>query len=58
MTVYVRVAAGLERIMLETWVSRTWTPRDHGQADTRMLGLAVDDWTFVLMPPPGAVIIP
>jgi hypothetical protein len=57
-TVYVRAPEDRGRMMVETWVSRTWTPRDHGQADTRRLGLAVDDWTFVRTPPPGAMTVP
>ncbi len=46
------------RMMLETWVSRTWRPSDYGQKDdARELGLKVADWTFVNEPPPGAGII-
>ena len=46
------------RMMLETWVSRTWRPSDYGQKDdARELGLKVADWTFVLEPPPGADVI-
>ncbi len=45
------------RMMLETWVSRTWTPAALGQADQRELGLGVADWTFVDTPPVGAMVI-
>ncbi len=45
------------RMMLETWVSRTWTPAAFGGSDTRQLGLALADWTFVRVPPRRAVLI-
>ena len=56
-TAYVRVPKDHGRMMLETWVSRTWKPSSYGQKDTRTLGLAIDDWTFVDKPPPGATVI-
>ena len=56
-TEYVRTPDGQKRMMLETWVSRTWRPSDYGQKDTRELGLAIDDWTFVDKPPAGAAVV-
>jgi hypothetical protein len=53
-TWYVRVPTDHPRMMLETWVSRTWRPSDYGQDDPRELGVALADWTFVDVPPPGA----
>jgi len=44
-------------MMLETWVDRTWRPAEFGQNDTRELGIAIADWTFVDAPPPGAAVI-
>ena len=43
--------------MLEARVSRTWKPSDYGQADDRILGLALEDWTFVSDPPTGATVV-
>jgi hypothetical protein len=34
--------AGLERVMFDTDVSRTWKPSDSGEPDTRVLGAAVE----------------
>ena len=59
-TAYVHVPPGGHfdhMMMLETWVSRTWTPSANGGTDTRNLGLGIDDWTFVEKPPPGAMVI-
>jgi O-antigen ligase len=35
-----------KRMMLRTWVDRTWSPGVQGSHDARELGLAVGDWTF------------
>jgi len=35
-----------DRVVLETWVSRTWSPTDYGGQDRRALGTAVS-WRFV-----------
>lgn len=45
---------GPKRMMIEIHVSRTWRP-DSGE--TRDLGIAVDAWSFVASPPPGARVI-
>ena len=47
LTQYVPVPEGASRLLIRTWVSRTWRPSDHGSRDTRELGMAVGDWTFV-----------
>jgi hypothetical protein len=56
-TEYVQAPAGEQRLMLEARVSRTWKPSDYGQADTRDIGVAFEEWTFVSDPPPGATIV-
>ena len=33
---------GMQRVVFDTDVSRTWKPSDNGQADTRDLGAAVE----------------
>jgi hypothetical protein len=33
---------GLQRVVFDTDVSRTWKPSDHGQSDTRDLGAAIE----------------
>ena len=38
--------AGEQRMVLRTWVSRTWSPQMQGSQDSRELGLAVGDWVF------------
>jgi hypothetical protein len=45
-TEYVRVPAGEDRMVLETWVSRVVRPRDVGLTDPRELGVMVR-WEFV-----------
>lgn len=50
-TRFVRVPQNEPRILLETWVSRVFRPRDFGVADDRELGLLVK-WRFVDAPPP------
>jgi hypothetical protein len=47
LTQYVPVPEGEPRLLIRTWVSRTWRPSDHGSRDARELGIAVGDWTFV-----------
>ena len=37
---------GEKRVIVRTWVDRTWSPQAHGSHDTRELGLAVGDWVF------------
>jgi len=37
---------GEQRMVLRTWVSRTWSPGGQGSHDGRELGLAVGDWVF------------
>jgi hypothetical protein len=37
---------GEKRMVLRTWVNRTWSPLVQGSHDRRELGLAVGDWTF------------
>ncbi|MGH9386017.1 MAG: O-antigen ligase family protein [Vicinamibacterales bacterium] len=39
-------ATGERRMIIETWVSRTFQPSDYGSADTRELGLAMADWLW------------
>ena len=57
-TWYVKAPVAEKRMMLEFDVSRTWRPSAPGSGgDDRELGVAVDDWTFVAAPPPGAVVI-
>jgi len=50
-TTFVPMPSGDQRVVVRTWVSRTWRPSDHGSADKRELGVAVADWTFVERPP-------
>jgi hypothetical protein len=56
-TEYVLAPEGQKRMMIGTWVSRTWRPSDRGSKDTRELGLQIDDWTFVDKPPAGATVV-
>lgn len=49
-TRFVQVPRNEPRILLETWVSRVFRPRDFGVADDRELGLLVK-WRFVDAPP-------
>ena len=37
---------GEQRMILRTWVDRTWSPQIQGSHDSRELGLAVGDWVF------------
>ncbi len=37
---------GQSHLLLETEVSRAWSPRAHGQRDSRQLGLSVRDWIW------------
>lgn len=53
-TLYVYNAGAKPWMMIETEVSRTWTPP--GETVARPLGLGLTDWAFVLNPPPGATI--
>ena len=57
MTWYIRGDPNQRQMMIETWVSRTWTPADYGERDSRTLGLAVGAWAFVQEPPRGATVI-
>ena len=42
----VRIPEGRLRVVIETWVDRTWRPSDRGEADTRELGSGVR-WRFI-----------
>jgi hypothetical protein len=42
----VRIPEGQTRVLIETWVDRTWRPSDRGEADTRELGPGVR-WRFI-----------
>jgi hypothetical protein len=42
----VALPEGGKRMVLRTWVDRTWSPGVQGSHDARELGLAVGDWTF------------
>jgi hypothetical protein len=42
----VRIPEGQQRVLIETWVDRTWSPADHGEPDTRQLGPGVS-WRFI-----------
>ena len=37
---------GEKRMIVRTWVDRTWSPQVQGSHDARELGLAVGDWVF------------
>jgi hypothetical protein len=37
---------GEKRMIVRTWVDRTWSPQLQGSHDSRELGLAVGDWVF------------
>ena len=52
-TRYVEAPAGHRRMMIQTWVERTWRSRP----DTRPQGLEVAKWEWLDAPPPGAQII-
>ena len=41
----VRIPDRQRRVLVETWVNRTWRPSDYGEADTRELGPGVR-WRF------------
>lgn len=56
-TWYVKAPEGAARMMLEFDVNRTWRPSDFSGTDTRQLGVAVSDWTFVQDVPRNAVVI-
>jgi hypothetical protein len=57
-TWYVENATRESRMMLAFDVSRAWRASDYEEnGDRRSLGVAVQDWTFVAAPPPGAVVI-
>ena len=45
---YVDIPAvdGQKFIVLETWIGRTFRPSDYGHKDRRVLGLAIQDWTW------------
>ena len=53
-TEQVRLPAGNDRFVLETWVNRVMRPRDYGGADPRDLGLVVS-WEFVDAPRIGLI---
>jgi hypothetical protein len=42
----VALPPGETRMIVRTWVDRTWSPRAQGSHDARELGLAVGDWVF------------
>ena len=42
----VRIPEGRLRVLLEIAVNRTWSPRDHGQTDTREIGPGLR-WRFI-----------
>jgi hypothetical protein len=42
----VALPPGEQRMIVRTWVDRTWSPQAQGAHDTRELGLAVGDWVF------------
>ncbi len=42
----IAVPPGERRMILRTWVDRTWSPQGDGSHDSRELGLAVGDWVF------------
>ena len=42
----VALPPGEKRVIVRTWVDRTWSPQTQGSHDTRELGLAVGDWVF------------
>jgi hypothetical protein len=54
---YVEASAGQARIMIQTWVERTWRPSDFGQPDSRSQGLSIAKWEWLDTPPPGAEIV-
>jgi hypothetical protein len=56
-TRYIRTPPAPSRMMIEIDVSRTWRPSDFNSSDVRRLGVAVDEWSFVTAPPPGATVI-
>jgi hypothetical protein len=56
-TRYVRAPLSPNLMMIEILVNRTWRPSDFGGADSRRLGVAVDDWQFVNSPPADAIVI-
>ncbi|MDP2055333.1 MAG: O-antigen ligase family protein [Acidobacteriota bacterium] len=39
-------APGQTHLMIETEISRMWSPTDFGRSDRRILGLSVRDWTW------------
>jgi len=52
-TRYVEAAASERRMMIQTWVGRTWRPNP----DARPQGLAVATWEWLDAPPPGAQLV-
>ena len=42
----VALPPGEQRMIVRTWVDRTWSPQAQGSHDSRQLGLAVGDWVF------------
>jgi hypothetical protein len=42
----VALPADEKRMIVRTWVDRTWSPQAQGSHDDRQLGLAVGDWVF------------
>jgi O-antigen ligase len=42
----IELPPGEKRMIVRTWVNRTWSPRMQGSHDSRELGLAVGDWVF------------
>ena len=42
----VALPPGEARMIVRTWVDRTWSPQAQGSHDARELGLAVGDWVF------------
>ena len=57
LTWYVKTPEGQARMLLELEVGRTFRPADSGSPDPRVLGVAVEDWSFVTAPPAWATVI-
>ena len=53
----ITIPAAGRRVMLSTWVDRTWQPTDVGEQDTRELGMAIA-WRFLSPDAPGTVDVP
>jgi hypothetical protein len=56
-TRYVQAPAGQRRMMIQTWVERTWRPGDFGKPDSRPRGLSVAKWEWLDTPPPGVPLV-